>query len=254
MPSISIVIIAHNEEKNLPRALAGAGWADEIIFVDCASTDSTLALAQKREVKIFQRPNSLAVYVNKQFAMDQASCDWIFILDADEEITAALAAEIREKISDPGHCAAFKLPRKNFYYGKWLKHGGKYPDTQIRLFKKNLARYKPLLVHEKLEISGATGELTNPLFHYPCSDDADFNRKLEFYGAIVSENYFKNNTSVFYSVIRPYLKLFNSLVVKLGILDGKAGVLTALRDLKTLNFARSEFIKKSRGQSPRLFT
>ena len=253
MASISIVIIAHNEEKNLPRALAGAAWADEIIVADCDSTDSTLALAKESKAKIFQRPNSLAVYVNKQFAMDQASCDWIFILDADEEITADLADEILKRISEPGQYAAFKLPRKNFYYGKWLKHGGKYPDAQIRLFKKNLARYKPLLVHERLEISGQTGELMNPLLHYPCSDNTDFSRKLEFYGAIVSESYFKKNTSVFYAAIRPYLKFFNSLVVKLGILDGKAGIITALRDLKTLNFARAQFIKKRRGQSPRIF-
>ncbi|HAH31282.1 MAG TPA: hypothetical protein DCL44_03095 [Elusimicrobia bacterium] len=253
MPSISIVIIAHNEEKKLPRALASAGWADEIIFVDCASTDSTLALARGSKAKIFQRPNILAVYVNKQFAMDQAAGDWIFILDADEEIPAGLAAEILGKIAKPGKYAAFKLPRKNFYYGKWLKHGGKYPDTQIRLFKKNQARYKPLLVHEKLEISGDTGRLITPLAHYPCSDDADFSRKLEFYGEIVSESYFKNETSAFYAAIRPYLKFFNSLVLKLGFLDGKAGVLTAFRDLETLNFARAQFIKKSRGRSPRLF-
>jgi len=253
MPSISIAIIAHNEEKKLPRALAGAAWADEIIFADCASTDSTLALAEKSKAKIFQRPNSLAVHVNKQFAIDRASCDWIFILDADEEITAPLAAEILKKISNPGQYAAFRLPRKNFYYDKWLKHGGKYPDMQIRLFKKNLARYQPLLVHEKLEISGDTGELINPLIHYPCSDDLDFSRKLEFYGEIVSENYFESNTSVFYASIRPYLKFFNSLVLKRGILDGKAGVLTAFRDLKTLNLAREKFIEKRRGRSPRLF-
>ena len=90
MPTISIAVIAHNEERNIARALSSAAWADEVILVDCGSTDGTVKAAAGFRVKLFSRPNSTAVYVNKQFAIDQAASDWIFILDADEEIPAGL--------------------------------------------------------------------------------------------------------------------------------------------------------------------
>ena len=117
-------MIAHNEEKNLARSLASAAWADELIFVDCCSTDGTALAARDFKVKYFRRPNSRAVYVNKQFSIDQASSDWVFILDADEEISPALRAEIKRLVAAPGSFAAFTLPRRNFYFGRWLKRGG----------------------------------------------------------------------------------------------------------------------------------
>ena len=138
MATISIAVIAHNEEKNLERALASAAWADEVIFVDCGSTDGTALAARNFPVKFFARPNSTAVYVNKQFAADQAGSDWIFILDADEEISPALRAELK-RFTASSPAAAARLPRRNYYFGRWLKHGGKYPDAQLRLFRRGRA-------------------------------------------------------------------------------------------------------------------
>ncbi|MDP2865017.1 MAG: glycosyltransferase family 2 protein, partial [Elusimicrobiota bacterium] len=144
MPTLTIAMIAHNEEKNLARSLASAAWTDETVFVDCGSTDGTALAARDFKVKFFSRPNSRAVYVNKQFAIDQASSDWVFILDADEEITPALRAEIKRVLAAPSDAAAYALPRKNFYFGRWLRHGGKYPDTQLRLFRRGAGRFLPL--------------------------------------------------------------------------------------------------------------
>jgi glycosyltransferase involved in cell wall biosynthesis len=115
MPSIAIAIIAHNEEKNLPRALKSAAWADEVILVDCGSTDNTAAAAKEYKVRFFSRPNSTAVYVNKQFAIDQAVSDWVLVLDADEEIPPGLRQEIKEVVFSRTAAAAFKMPRRNFW-------------------------------------------------------------------------------------------------------------------------------------------
>ena len=84
MPTLSVAMIANNEEKNVRRSLTSAAWADETVFVDCASCDDTELEARKFPVKYFARPNSMAVYVNKQFAVDQCTSDWVLILDADE--------------------------------------------------------------------------------------------------------------------------------------------------------------------------
>ncbi len=233
-PTLSIAMIAHNEEKNLARSLASAAWADETIFVDCASTDGTATAARGFKINYFNRPNSRAVYVNKQFAVDQATSDWILILDADEELTPALRADIQRVISSPGGASAFTMPRRNFYFGRWLRHGGKYPDTQLRLFKRGFARFLPLPVHERLEVNGSIGALTEPLNHYPYADAADMEKKLDFYSEILARSYSLKGRSRAFILLRPFTRFLSAYVVKLGFLDGAEGFKTALMDFRTV--------------------
>lgn len=233
MPTISIAVIAHNEEKNLARALASAAWADEVVFVDCGSTDGTALAARDYNIKFFSRPNSRAVYVNKQFAADQAVCDWILILDADEEITPALRAEIKSFIASPRGAAA-EMPRKNFYFGRWLRHGGKYPDVQLRLFARGKARFLPLPVHERLEVDGEVARLKEPLLHYPYSTPADMAVKRDFYCDLLTRAYVLKKRSRLLIIFRPFTRLFSSYILKLGFLDGAEGLRTALMDFRTV--------------------
>lgn len=234
MPTLSIAMIAHNEEQNVARALASAAWADEIIFVDCASTDGTALAARDFKVKYFNRPNSQAVYVNKQFAADQASCDWIFILDADEEITPALRAELKRFLAHPGGAAAADMPRKNFYFGRWLRHGGKYPDTQLRLFARGRARFLPLPVHERLLVDGPVHPLNEPLLHYPYTSPADREKKRAFYCEILTRSYSLKGRSRLLIIFRPFTRLLGAYIFKLGFLDGLQGLRTALMDFRTV--------------------
>ncbi|HCE98184.1 MAG TPA: hypothetical protein DER10_06770 [Elusimicrobia bacterium] len=244
--SISIAIIAHNEEKNLPRALESAVWADEIILVDCGSTDGTAAAAENFKVRFFSRPNSTAVYINKQFAIDQAASDWIFILDADEEIPPELREEIKEVTSSPYGAAAFKIPRRNFYFGRWLKHGGKYPDTQLRLFRRGKARFLPLPVHERLEVDGETSRLSRPLNHYPCAVMEDVLRKRAFYGEALAKSYALKGKSRLLILLRPFNCFFVNYLLKMGFLDGTQGLKTALMDFRTVMASAVLYIKKGR--------
>ncbi|HBA61006.1 MAG TPA: hypothetical protein DCZ92_09340 [Elusimicrobia bacterium] len=243
MPTIAIAMIANNEEKNLKRSLSSAAWADEIIFVDCGSTDGTALAARDFPVKFFSRPNSRAVYVNKQFAADQAVSDWIFILDADEEVTPSLRAEIRRVTAAPAAPAAFEMPRKNFYFGAWLRHGGKYPDRQLRLFKRGSARYLPRPVHERLEVDGAIGRLKEPLLHYPYTDSEDQRRKLDFYSETLTRLYALKGRSRLFIIFRPFTRFISAYFLKLGFLDGAAGLKTALMDFRTVFASALRYIR-----------
>lgn len=233
-PTISIAMIAHNEERNVARSLASAAWADEVIFVDCGSTDGTALAARDFKIKYFARPNSQAVYVNKQFSIDQAACDWVFILDADEEITPALRAEIKRFVAAPGGAAAAQTPRRNFYFGRWLRHGGKYPDTQLRLFRRGKAKFLPLPVHERLEIDGPVAALREPLLHYPYADAADMEKKRAFYCEILTRSYALKGRSRALILLRPFTRFISAYFLKLGFLDGTEGLRTALMDFRTV--------------------
>lgn len=234
MTTLSVAMIAHNEEKNLARSLASAAWADETVFVDCGSTDGTALAARDFRIKYFSRPNSRAVYVNKQFSIEQASSDWVLILDADEEISPALRAEIRRVIAAPAGAAAFTMPRRNFYFGRWLRHGGKYPDPQLRLFRRGAARFLPLPVHERLEVDGRVGELKEPLLHYPYSDAADIETKRDFYAEILARSYALKRRSRFFILFRPFTRFLSAYFLKLGFLDGAEGFRTALMDFRNV--------------------
>ena len=240
-PTLSIAMIAHNEEKNLARSLASVAWADETVFVDCDSTDGTPQAAHAFKIKYFKRPNSRAVYVNKQFAVDQAASDWVLILDADEEVTPELQAEIKRAISSPGGASAFTMPRRNFYFGRWLRHGGKYPDTQLRLFKRGFARFLPLPVHERLDVDGSIGALAEPLNHYPYADAADMEKKLAFYSEILARSYSLKGRSRAFILLRPFTRFLSAYVVKLGFLDGAEGFKTALMDFRTVMSAARRY-------------
>ena len=184
----------------------------------------------------------MTVYVNKQFACEQASTDWIFILDADEEITPELREEIKTAVSSARGFSAFKLPRKNFYFGRWLKYGGKYPDTQLRLFRRGEARFLPLPVHERLDVKGAVSNLKNPLNHYHCASSADMERKRLFYREMLVKSYEARAKSRFFILLRPFARFFFNYFIRCGFLDGSQGLKTALMDFCILTDSAVKYI------------
>jgi len=166
-PALSITIIGHNEAYHLEELLPTLRWAKEVIYVDCESHDNSLDVASKNGCEAYQRPNNPNLNINKAFAMEKASGEWIFYIDPDERIPENLANEIQRVITEPGNFTAFTLNRRNHYFGKWLKHGSQYPDTQLRLFQKGFAQFPKEHVHEKLRVDGKIGKLNSDLLHYP---------------------------------------------------------------------------------------
>jgi (heptosyl)LPS beta-1,4-glucosyltransferase len=150
---ISVVINTRNEEKNLPRALDSVEiLADEVIVVDMESEDNTVKIAKKAGAKVYLHKKVGYVEPARNFAIGKATGSWILVLDADEEIPASLAKELK-RISEGPQADFYRLPRKNIIFGKWITHTGWWPDYNIRFFKKGTVVWKKL-IHSVPETQG----------------------------------------------------------------------------------------------------
>ena len=179
--TLSITIIGHKESDHLKELLPQLKWSNEVIYVDCESGDGSLEIAGEQGCRTFSRPNDQNLNINKSFAMDQASGEWIFYLDPDERIPSELAHEIQDIINSESEFSAFGLRRKNHYFGKWLKYGSLYPDIQLRMFRRGKGKFANQHVHEKLQIDGKVGMLQQDMLHYPYLNISQFLRKFDFY-------------------------------------------------------------------------
>ena len=133
--TISVAIVAMDEEANIGRTLASVRWADEIVLVDSGSTDRTCEIAREHGARVVVEPWRGYV-AQKQYAIELCTKDWVLLLDADEEVSPGLAEEIRAAIANPNAASGYKLPRKNLFLGRWIRHGGFYPDPKLRLFRR----------------------------------------------------------------------------------------------------------------------
>ena len=135
--SLSVAIVAMDEEANIGRTLASVRWADEIVLVDSGSKDRTREIAHEHGARVVEEPWRGYV-AQKQYAVEFCTKDWVLLLDADEEVSPELAEEIREALADPGDMNGFWLPRQNLFLGRWMRHGGFYPDPKLRLFRNGI--------------------------------------------------------------------------------------------------------------------
>ncbi len=168
--TLSIAMIAMNEEANLPRTLESVRWADEIVIVDSGSTDRTLEIAHSFGAKTMFHP--IAGHgEQKNVALDLCTSDWILLLDADEVLTPELQQEIRHLLAcedgaDPKF-GAYWIPRLNLIFGRWVRHGGFYPDRKLRLFKRGSARLSEGVgPHSTPQFQGPKGKLKHDMLHY----------------------------------------------------------------------------------------
>lgn len=163
---LSVLVPTKNEERNLPDCLASVAWADEIIVFDSLSDDRTLEIAEAAGARIVQRKfDSFAIH--KNWALDNIDFrhGWVLILDADERVTAPLAAEIRAAVERDDGPAGYYVARRTMFCGKWMRHGGVFPDFNMRLLRRGRGRYEDRLVHEHVILDGPAGYFENPLLH-----------------------------------------------------------------------------------------
>ena len=255
MPTIGISMIAHNEERQIANALHSSMFADDIVVVDCESTDNTAKIVKNfTRARLFSRPNNRNLNVNKSFGFEQLKTDWIFYLDPDEIITPQLADEIRQAISSDNY-AAYKLPRRNIFFGRWLAYGSQYPDTQLRLFKHGKASFANKHVHEMLQVDGAIGHLKNAFEHHPYPEIVDYLRKMIFYTGFQAE--FWHNSGMSPSLIntwrhmflRPLFRFLRRYFLKQGFRDGWQGFVAAAGDAFQNVFSFGRFLEiRSRKQ------
>lgn len=172
---LSVLIPCFNNEDIIEACLQSVRWADEVVVCDSFSTDTTLDIARRYADRIIQREygNSAS---QKNWAIPQVSNPWVLIVDTDERVPESLRAEIAKTLRDPGGHAAFRIPRANHVFGRWLRHGGSWPDYQIRLFRRDRARYQDREVHAHMVVDGSVGTLEHPLLHFPHRSLGSFRR------------------------------------------------------------------------------
>jgi len=233
---LSVVIITSNEEANLGRTLESVqplvrDGGGEIIVVDSGSQDRTVEIAKSNGAAVFLEPWK-GFAAQKNSAIDKAKGCWILALDADEELEPELAAEIQAVISEVDPIPdGFYIPRKNFFLGRWIRHGGFYPDYKLRLFRRGSARFEDRAVHETVKVDGPTAKLQGALVHraYPTlSSYIDHMNRYSSLGGEMAAVQGRRGFSLSNIVFRPLATFVYNYFFRLGFLDGREGLLLHL--------------------------
>ena len=244
--SLTVTIITLNEEKNIQRAISSVQFADEVIVIDSGSEDRTVEIAKELGAKVIQQP-FLGFGQQKNFAASHAQSDWILNIDADEEVSPLLKESLQKILSDPFDKlpVAYRLNRLNFFCNKPIKHGGWYPDWNLRLIKAKKGQWTQPHVHEKLvpsSLDSSVENLKGHLNHYSFSTlKSQVLTNLKFAGLGAKDLYKRKKGSPLFLelLIRPFFKFIECYFLKLGFLDGRYGILIAL------NASYSMFMKYS---------
>ena len=229
MSELSIILITKNEAANIRACLESVQWADEVIVVDSGSTDDTVAICRDLGAQVHAH-DWPGFGVQKNRALGYASKDWVLSLDADERVTPELRADI-ERAMQAAHAAdAYLVPRLSNYCGRFMRHSGWYPDLLPRLFRRGKARFSDDLVHERLIVEGATGELQGLLLHYAFDDLEEVLHKINQYssaGARMMQQRGRRATLTG-AVLRGMWSFARTYVLRGGFLDGCEGFMLAV--------------------------
>jgi glycosyltransferase involved in cell wall biosynthesis len=233
--TLSVAIVAMDEEANIGRTLASVRWADEIVLVDSGSKDRTCEIAREVGARVIVEPWRGYV-AQKQYAIELCTKDWVLLLDADEEISPALADEIRAEINDPNAASGYRIPRKNLFLGRWMKHGGFYPDPKLRLFRRGEGFVTGHDPHDRCELKPGSSEnasrrirqFKNAMVHYTYPNLTLYIAHMNRYsslGAKLAVEKGHRRFSVANIVVRPMLTFVYNYFIRLGFLDGREGLL-----------------------------
>lgn len=250
--TLSVVIITYNEEANLARTLEsvkplvashGRLTDNEIIVVDSGSSDRTVEIAKNAGAKVIVEAWR-GYAAQKNFALEKAHGTWILSIDADEELSEDLRREISLAIGRqallkfelpadrPEFVDGFFLARRNFFLGRWMKHGGFWPDPKLRLFRRGKGRFELRTVHEDLYVEGRTANLEHgALIHhsYPTlSDYIDHTNRYSSLGAEMTVARGRTGFNIINIVLRPLATFIYNYFFRLGFLDGREGLLLHL--------------------------
>lgn len=239
--SISVVIVAYNEEKNIRRCLDSVKWADEVIVVDTESTDKTVAIAKKLGTKVFSHPYPRYVEPVRNFSITKAKGNWLLILDADEEIPASLAKTLKKLADKPQGISFFRLPRKNIIFGKWIKYSRWWPDWNIRFFRKGAVEWSdkihsiPLTRGEGKDLEAKESQA---IVHYHYQSISQYLERVNRYTDVQLEELVDSNYKFQWPdlIKKPTSEFLSRFFAGEGYKDGLHGLVLAL--LQTF----SEFI------------
>ena len=227
MTKITAIIPTLNEEIHIEDAIRSVSFADEIIVIDSFSIDKTLELAKNHTVKIIKRKFD-DFSSQKNFAISQATHDWIYILDADERVTPAVEQEILAAVKSPKDFVGFYVRRIFFFCGKKINYGGCQRDKVIRLFLKEFCKYSGV-VHETITANGKIGFFKNKIEHYSYKNYDHYISKMNHYGALRAKQFYQEGKKVnlFHILVKPPARFVIHYFIRRGFLDGFPGYIFA---------------------------
>lgn len=226
-PGVTAVIAAHDEAANIEACIASLEWASEVIVVENDSIDDTIDRARAAGATVIS-PKFTTIGAARNHAIMRAKNAWVLVVDADERCTPELAAEISQLADNPTKYSSFRVPRRNFFLGKEIRHGGWASDRPVRFFRREL-RYNASLVHEHVDVTGETGELRNALLHYTYNSLDQYFEKFNRYSRWWAEqNHARGRrASAAAVVIKPPARFVSMYLLRGGFLDGAHGLVLA---------------------------
>ena len=226
---LSVVIITRNEEAGIRRCLESVKWADEIVVLDSGSTDATVRICREYTQHVHET-DWPGFGPQKNRALQQATGDWVLSLDADEQVTPRLRDEIRTVLSVSAGPDAYEMPRLSNYCGRFMRHGGWWPDHVTRLFRRGKAHFSDDLVHERLIVNGPSGRLGNPLVHLAFENFEEVLHKIDRYSTASAEMLRDKgrNGSLSKALLHGLWTFLRTYVLKAGFLDGRHGFMLAV--------------------------
>jgi glycosyltransferase involved in cell wall biosynthesis len=247
MPEISTIVITYNEERNIQRCLESVvPFSDEIVVVDSGSTDRTVEISRRYATRVISH-EWLGYGRQKRLAMEHSTCPWVFSIDADEEVSSALGAEI---LSLDFEVDGYEMPRKAWYLNRWIEHSGWYPGYILRLFNRERGSFTDEIVHEYVDVSGKVGRLKNDLYHYSYRNVAHHVEKMNDLTTLAARQMDEQDrrAGIHNIAFYPFFEFLKVYFWKKGFLDGLAGItISALHAYYVfLKYAKLYEIKSSR--------
>lgn len=225
---LSLVLITKDEERRLERCLRSVPFAADVVVLDSGSSDGTVELARRLGARVFVE-DWRGFGPQRRRAVELAAHDWVLCLDADEALSAELAAEIEARFEGLEPEAAYRSPRLSFHLGRWIRHGGWHPDWQVRLFHRGHARWSEAVVHEKVE-ARRVESLRGSILHWVFDDLSHQVRTNDRYSSLQARELFDRGvrSSLWKQVTKPKVKFFECYLFKGGFLDGWPGFVIAV--------------------------
>jgi glycosyltransferase involved in cell wall biosynthesis len=225
---ITATIITLNEERNIARAIESLRCCDEILIVDSGSVDRTIELAEKLGARVIDA-NWRGYAGQKNWAAEQATYDWVLSLDADEALSEALEAEIWSLKKSGPNCDGYTMPRLARYLGRWILHGGWYPDRKVRLYDRRKAKWVGDYVHESVVVEGRVGHFDANLLHFTCESLSEHIKTMDRYTTLAAQELAARRVKVPIRrmLLAPAWTFVKSYVVQRGFLDGAEGLIVA---------------------------
>ncbi len=227
---LTVVLITRDEEKAIAAALDSVSWADEVVVLDSGSTDRTVEIARARGAKVTVSADWPGFGPQKNRALGEATRDWVLSLDADERVTPELRDEIRAIVAGKGNHDAYELPRLSSYCGRFMRHGGWWPDRVTRLFRRGKARFSDALVHERVLVQGTTGRLEGRLLHEAFDDLEEVLDKVNHYSSAGARmgHAAGRRGSLTRAVLHGVWTFVRTYFLQAGFLDGRRGFMLAV--------------------------